>query len=59
MGWILIWAICGAAGFWLGSHRLVPSWAIVVLLFLGTGMWCLGEWQERQERQEAHGDDED
>ncbi len=56
MGWILIWAICGAAGFWLGSHRLVPSWAIVVLLFLGTGMWCLGEWQERQE---AQGDDED
>ena len=55
MGRILLVIICGGVGFWLGVHRLVPLWAIVVLLILGTGLWCLGEWLERKE---AHGDDE-
>lgn len=54
MGRILAWIVCAGAGFWLGSHRLVPLWAIVVLAFLGAGLWCVGEWLERRE---GNGDD--
>lgn len=54
MGRILVWIACAGAGFWLGSHRLVPLWAIVVLAFLGAGLWGLAEWLERRE---GNGDD--
>lgn len=51
---ILVWIACAGAGFWLGSHRLVPGWGIVALAVLGVGLWCVGEWLERRE---GNGDD--
>lgn len=54
MGRILATIACAGAGFWLGSHRLVPLWAIVVLAFLGAGLWGWVEWLERRE---DNGDD--
>lgn len=53
MGRILMAMACSGAGFWLGSHRLVPVWAVVLLAFLGALLWGLAEWMERE------GDDDD
>jgi len=54
MGRILTAIACSGAGFWLGSHRLVPVWAVVLLAFLGALLWALAEWMEPGE-----GDDDD
>lgn len=54
MGRILMAIACSGAGFWLGSHRLVPVWAVVLLAFLGAFLWGLAEWMEPGE-----GDDDD
>ena len=32
----LVTVVCAGAGFWLGAHRLVPLWLIVVLAVLGS-----------------------
>lgn len=45
---------CAAAGFWIGSNRLLPLWAITVLVILGVGLRGLAEWLERRE---DHSDD--
>lgn len=49
MSRIVVWIACAAAGFWIGSHRLIPWWGIVSLAVLGGVLWCVGEWQERRE----------
>lgn len=43
MGRIFVGVACVGAGFWLGSHRLVPLWAILVLAFIGAGLWFAGD----------------
>ncbi len=45
----LVTVVCAGAGFWLGAHRLVPLWLIVVLAVLGAGLWGVAEWIERRE----------
>lgn len=50
MGRLLVLILCFGGGFWLGSYRLVPLWAIGVLIFLAVGLLCLAEWMEQQER---------
>ncbi len=54
MGRLLMWTVCFGGGFWLGSHRLVPLWAIGVLIFLSAGLLGVAEWQEQRE---GHDDD--
>lgn len=49
MGRIFVGVTCVGAGFWLGSYRLVPLWAILVLAFIGAGLWLLAKWLERRE----------
>ena len=49
MGRIFVGVACVSAGFWLGSNRLVPLWAILVLAFIGAGLWLLAIWLERRE----------
>lgn len=39
-------------GFWIGTHRLVPLWLIVVMGGLGVVCWLVAEWMERKERRE-------
>jgi len=41
-------------GFWLGSYRLVPLWAIGVLIFLSAVLLGVAEWLEQRE---GHDDD--
>ncbi|AZD52736.1 hypothetical protein C4K19_0930 [Pseudomonas chlororaphis subsp. aurantiaca] len=45
----LVTVVCAGAGFWLGAHRLVPLWLIVVLAVLGAGLWGVAEWIERRD----------
>ncbi|HZX51102.1 MAG TPA: hypothetical protein VFE95_03615 [Pseudomonas sp.] len=54
MGRLLMWTVCFGGGFWLGSHRLVPLWAIGVLIFLSAGLLGVAEWLEQRE---GHDDD--
>ncbi len=54
MGRLWVGIGCAAAGFWIGSNRLLPLWAIVVLVILEAGLWGLAEWLERRG---DHGDD--
>lgn len=42
--------IFAGLGFWIGSHRLLPLWLIVVLGVIGAVTWCVAEWMERKER---------
>ncbi|MNG25630.1 hypothetical protein D3C84_1105120 [compost metagenome] len=44
---MLVTVVCAGAGFYLGAHRLVPLWLIIVLAVLGAGLWGLAEWLER------------
>lgn len=48
MGKILVSIAVAGAGFWLGSYHLIPLWAILLLLAMGTGLWLAAEWMERQ-----------
>lgn len=48
MGKILVSIAFAGAGFWLGSYHLIPLWAILLLLTMGTGLWLAAEWMERQ-----------
>lgn len=54
MGRLLVSIVCLGAGFWLGSYRLVPLWAIGVLIFLSAVLLGVAEWLEQREE---HDDD--
>jgi len=54
MGRLLVSIVCLGAGFWLGSYRLVPLWAIGVLIFLSAVLLGVAEWLEQRE---VHDDD--
>lgn len=45
--WVTV--VCAGAGFWLGAHRLIPLWLIVVLAVLGAGFWGVAKLIERRE----------
>lgn len=49
MGRLWLGIGCAGLGFWVGAHRLLPLWAIVVLAILGAVLWGLAEWLERRE----------
>lgn len=49
--WVTV--VYAGVGFWLGAHRLVPLWLIVVLAVLGAGLCGVAEWVERRE---THGE---
>lgn len=51
---VLVWIACFGGGVWLGSHQLVPVWAIGVLIFLAASLLGVAEWLEQRE---GHDDD--
>ncbi|WP_313132906.1 hypothetical protein [Stutzerimonas nitrititolerans] len=54
MGRLLVGFMCFGGGFWLGSYRVVPLWAIGLLIFLAAGLLGVVEWLEQRE---GHDDD--
>ena len=49
MRWFFVVMLCGGAGLWLSAQYQVPQWLLWLLLALGTTMWGLAKWMERQE----------
>ncbi len=54
MGRLLVGFVCFGGGFWLGSYRVVPLWAIGLLIFLSAALLGVAEWLEQRE---GHDDD--
>ncbi|GEM_PF-704978 len=54
MGRLLVGFMCFGGGVWLGSYRVLPLWAIGLLIFLAAGMLGVVEWLEQRE---GHDDD--
>ncbi|MDY1246048.1 hypothetical protein SOK08_01105 [Pseudomonas aeruginosa] len=52
MARLLVSIVCFGGGFWLGSYRLVPLWAIGVLIFLSAVLLGVAEWLEQREGQD-------
>ncbi len=52
---VLVWIACFGGGFWLGSYRLLPLWAIGVLITLAAGLLGVVEWLEQRERDDDAG----
>jgi len=46
--------MCFGGGIWLGSYRVLPLWAIGLLIFLAAGLLGVVEWLEQRE---GHDDD--
>ncbi|VXC90370.1 conserved hypothetical protein [Pseudomonas sp. 8Z] len=55
MGRLLVLILCFGGGFWLGSYRLLPLWAIGVLISLAAGLLGVVEWLEQRERDDDAG----
>lgn len=49
MRWFFVVMLRGGAGLWLSAQYQVPQWLLWLLLALGTTMWGLAKWMERQE----------
>ena len=55
MARLLVSIVCFGGGFWLGSYRLVPLWAIGLLIFLSACLLGVAEWLEQRERDDDAG----
>lgn len=49
MRWFFVVMLCGGAGLLLSTQYQVPQWLLWLLLALGTTIWGLAKWMERQE----------
>ena len=49
MRWFFVVMLCGGAGLLLSAQYQVPQWLLWLLLALGTTIWGLAKWMERQE----------
>ncbi|EIK51361.1 hypothetical protein YO5_14970 [Stutzerimonas stutzeri TS44] len=49
MRWFFVVMLCGGAGLLLSTQYQVPQWLFWLLLALGTTIWGLAKWMERQE----------
>ncbi len=47
MRWFFVVMLCGGAGLWLSAHYQIPQWLLWPLLVLGTTVWGLAKWMER------------
>lgn len=49
MRWFFVVMLCGGAGLFLSPQYQIPQLLLWPLLALGTTMWGLAKWMERQE----------
>ncbi len=49
MRWFCVAIFCGGIGLWLSTEYQIPQWLLWSLLLLGSTMWGLAKWMERQE----------
>ena len=49
MRWFFVVMLCGGAGLFLSAQYQIPQLLLWPLLALGTTMWGLAKWMERQE----------
>ncbi len=49
MRWFCVAIFCGGIGLWLSTEYQIPQWLLWSLLSLGSTMWGLAKWMERQE----------
>lgn len=49
MRWFVVVMLCGGAGLLLSAQYQVSQWLLWLLLALGTTIWGLAKWMERQE----------
>jgi hypothetical protein len=58
MGLLFALLSSGGFGYWVGRQGLLPNWAVIALLVIGTGLWVIAEWLERKGC-DCHGDEGD